>query len=197
MKIIWIVLIQFLVGCTVTQPHISQYTLAPKIQKVDYSGLSCKEKSLKVGKVFSSNTLMSKKMKYIQSTYKASAFTQSQWERTPSRAISDELVKSIRSSSLFDNISNYKSRSKTELILETYVEKFMQYFDEEGEKSYVKVVLTFNLLNAKNSSSVAHATFSSKIDVEDLDAHGGVVALNEGLSSVSLQTNNWLNGVCK
>ncbi|MDF1882696.1 membrane integrity-associated transporter subunit PqiC [Sulfurimonas sp. SAG-AH-194-C21] len=197
MKMIWIVLIVFIGGCSVSKPHVSEYTLAPQIQSQEYVSQSCKEKSLKIGQVFSSNSLMSQKMKYIESEYKEAAFTQSEWARTPNRAISDVLVKSIRSSDIFGNISSFKSRTKTDLLLETNIETFMQYFAKGNEASYVQVVVTLNLLNTKDSKSVSHATFNAKVDSKSVDAYGGVVALNGALSKVLFETNNWLDGVCR
>ncbi|RUM64567.1 MAG: hypothetical protein DSZ04_02085 [Sulfurimonas sp.] len=197
MKIVLIFLTLFFSACTTIQPHVSEYRLAPNIQEQEYMAKQCRDKSLKVGQVFSSNTLMSQKMKYIQAEYQESVFTQSKWARTPNKAISDALVKSIRSSALFFNTSTYKSRTKADLLLEADVEKFIQYFKQENEKSYVEVVLTFNLLNTNNSKSLSHSTFTAKIDAGSLDAKGGVIALNLGLSRVLYETNIWLNGVCK
>ena len=73
----------------------------------------------------------------------------------------------------------------------------MQYFEQENEKSYVEVVVTFNLLNTKNSKSLSHSTFSARVDTGSADAQGGVIALNLGLSKVLYETNIWLNGVCR
>lgn len=197
MKTVWIILIIFLAGCTVTKPHISEYTLAPMLQNKDYLSKMCKEKSLKIGQVFSSNSLMSHEMKYITGDYQESVFTQSEWARSPNRLISDELIKGIRSSGLFFNVSSFKSREKTDLLLETHVEKFIQYFDKDSEKSYVEVLITLNLIDIKKSKSISHATFNSKLDTLSIDAKGGVVALNSVLSIVLLKTNDWLEDVCK
>ncbi len=197
MKIVLMFLTLFMSACTVTQPHISEYTLAPEVDVREHMAKQCRPRSLKVGQVFSSNVLMSQKMKYIQAEYQESSFTQSVWARTPNKAISDALVKSIRSSALFANTNTYKSRIKTDLLLETHVEKFMQYFEQENEKSYVEVALTLNLLSTKDSKSLSHATFSTRVDAESVDAKGGVIALNKALARVLLETNIWLNGVCK
>lgn len=196
-KMILIVIAFFFVACTVAKPHVTEYTIAPKIQKQEYTAKLCKEKSLKVGQIFSSNTLMSQKMKYIEQEYKEAAFTQSEWARTPSRAISDALVKSLRSSELFANTSSYKSRSKTDLLLETHLENFIQYFKDDNKKSYVQVTLTFNLLDVKESKSISHKTLNTQVETESIDADGGVVALNKALEKVLLDTNSWLNGVCQ
>lgn len=197
MKIIWIVFIFLLAGCTVTQPHITEYTLAPLIDKQEYSAIACREKTLKVGQVFSSKALMSQNMKYTQEKYNESVFNQSAWARTPNRAISDSLVKSIRASELFLNVSSFKSRVKTDLLLETHVEELMQYFNVQEEKSYVALVFTFNLMERKSLKSVAHKTFSIKVDATSMDAKAGVIALNSALSEIFIKTNIWLNGVCK
>lgn len=196
-KMILIAVALFFTACTVAKPHVTEYTIAPKIQEQEYLAKSCREKSLKVGQIFSSNSLMLQKMKYIEGEYKEAEFTQSKWARTPNRAISDALVKSIRANNLFESVSSYKSRSKTDLLLETTLESFIQYFKDENKKSYVEIRLALNLINTKESKSIAHETFNVRVDTKSLDAQGGAIALNRALVEVLLNTNNWLDGVCR
>lgn len=197
MKLVWIVSIAFLSACTVTQPHIAEFVLSPKIVPKIYEAKKCQKQSIKVGQVFSANSMLTKKMKYIQSEYEESTFTQSQWARTPNRAISDELLKSIRSSGLFKDVSSFKSRAKTDLLLETHVENFMQYFLDENKSSYVEVVLNLNILEVKSGKSIAHTTVNIRVNSDSVDAKGGVIALNKALGEALLKTNEWLAGVCK
>jgi len=197
MKIALIMSTLFFIGCTTTQPHMAEYVLAPKIEKRNYESKKCHDRSIKIGQVFSAKALRTKKMKYIQDELQEDTFTQSQWSRTPSHAISDALLISIRSSGLFEDVSSFRSKAKTDLLLETHVEKFIQYFEDTNEKSYVEVVMTLNLLETKSAKSIGHTTVSTKVQSSSVDAKGGVVALNKALQKSLLEVNSWLNGACQ
>lgn len=197
MKVIFIAIVLFFAGCTVTQPYVTAYRITPNVKQKEYRATSCKHKSLKIGQLFSSNSLMSRDMRYVEGRFKEFTFTQSQWASNPNKAISAQLVKSIRDTKLFANVSSYKSRSRADLLLETNVEKFMQYFTQESKKSYVKVVLNLNLLDVQSGKSIANITVEKKLDEMNADAQSGVIALNRGLGDTLFQTNEWLASVCK
>ena len=187
----------FMTACTVTQPHVTEYILSPKINTTPYKAKSCQESSLKVGQIFSPKSLMTKKMKYIENEYEEASFSQSEWARTPNRAILDVLIKSIRISKIFSDVSSFHSRVSTDMLLETHIEKFIQYFEKNNQKSYVEIVVTYNLIDIISAKSIAHTTISVQVDSTDVNAKSGVVALNEALSQTLEKTNQWLAGICK
>ena len=195
-RLMFTVLLLF-AGCTVTKPHINEYKISPRAVTTTFSSKACSGKSLKIGQVFSSNTLMSTKMKYGKDEYKEFSFTESEWAQSPNKAISSELVKSVRNSKLFGNVNGFRSRSSSDFILESDAEEFMQYFSENDTKSYARIVTSMTLLDSKTGLVIAEATFKKQVKVQTLDSNGGVKALNEALSDVLSQTNEWLNGVCK
>jgi len=194
-----LLLLSFLIfsGCSVTHAPIAEYRIAPTTHILPLNAQMCKDKSLKVAQVFSSTSLMSQKMKYAQDDYKEFSFSESEWAASPNKAITKELVKSVRGSELFSNVTSFKSRSRSDLILETSVEDFIQYFSANNEKSYVNVVMSMALIDAKSSKSIETKTFTKKVDVEFINAYGGVDALNSALGSVLLEHSKWLESICK
>lgn len=197
MKFIIIILGLFFVGCTVTKPHISEYRIVSVMKPVSYDSKSCKKQSLKIGQVFSSNSLMSQKMKYLENDFKEYAFTESEWAQSPNRAVGNELVKSIRDSGLFFSVNNSNSRTNSDLILETSIDEFVQHFVEKEKKSFVKVVMSMTLIDAKTGTSISSTVINKSLDTQSYDAVGGVKALNSALSDALVQSNHWLNEVCQ
>ena len=194
-----LLLLSFLIftGCSVTHAPIAEYRIAPEVKVAQHSAKSCKDKSLKVGQVFSASSLMSKKMKYAQDDYKEFSFSESEWAISPNKAITKAIVKSVRSSNIFSNVTSFKSRSDSDMILETSVEDFMQYFTKENKKSYVNVVMSMTLIDAKSSKSVATKTFTKRVDVKSINAYGGVDALNSAFGTILQEQNLWLESSCK
>jgi len=194
-----LLLLTFLIftGCSVTNPPIAEYRISPQVKSTNYNTSSCKNKSLKISQVFTSSSLMSKKMKYAQDDYKEFSFSESEWAVSPSKAITKELVKSVRETELFSNVSSFKSRSRSDMILETSVEDFMQYFSDSSKKSHVNIVISMTLIDTKSSKSVQTKTFTKKVDVDSINAYGGVEALNSAFGTVLEEHSEWLASVCK
>ena len=140
---------------------------------------------------------MSQKMRYVQGDYKEFSFTKSEWTQSPNASISDELLKSIRDTEIFKSVNSYKSRSKSNLILETNVEDFMQYFSEDSKTSYVNIELSVTLIDAMELSPISSTTFTKRVNVKSVNAKGGVEALNKALSELLVDVNNWLELECK
>ena len=197
-KTIVSILMMFVVtGCTVVKPHISEYRINTTLQSHRVDKGQCSDKSLKVAKAFSSNILMSVDMNYAIGEYKSDVFTQSQWAQTPNRAITAQILKMLQGAKLFKTVQISKSRSKNGLILETNIEDFMQYFSVEKNSSITKVVISSTLIDAKTNSVLQSKTFSNTTKVKSLNAEGGVIALNAGLSKVLTMQREWLGEVCK
>ena len=198
MRYILVILAFFLfLGCSTTLPPKSEYRLSPDIAIKKLSADSCKDKSLKVAQAFSTSTLMSRDMSYGLGNSKQYIYSESQWASTPNRAITAEFLKLLRDSKLFKSVQISKSRSKNDFILEINIEDFMQYFNKQSSASFAKISISLTLIDAKTNKVFATQTFRTKLDVETLDANGGVSGLNRALSEVLSQSNIWIAGVCK
>jgi cholesterol transport system auxiliary component len=195
--ILSLLLLLLLNGCTVAQPPISEYRIVAQINESGFDAQSCKDKSLKISQAFSANSLMSQKMKYAQDEYGEYAFSESEWSRTPNGAITEEITKSVRASKLFKSVQGYKSRAKSDYILENNIEEFIQYFSNDAKSSYSSVIITMSLVDTKSGETLDTHTMSKTYAVKEMNAQGGVKALNEALSDVLQQSNIWLNEVCK
>ncbi len=198
MKYILIILALVLQGClsTTVAPKI-EYRINPNTQSKELQGDGCKDKSLKIAQAFSSNSLLSQNMYYGQGEMRRHIYSASKWSRTPNRAITSEFLKLIRDSKLFKSVQTAKSRSRSDIILEINIEDFMQYFNENSNKSYVNIIVNLSFIKAKGNSVFQSKTFKTTVDVEVLDASGGVNGLNKALAKVLLDTNEWFSEVCK
>ena len=190
-------IILIVTGCTAVKPHISEYRINPTLKPSNIEQSQCNDKSLKVARAFSSNSLMLIDMNYGIGEYKSDVFTQSQWSQTPNRAITAQILQMLQESKLFKSVQIANSRSKSGLILETNIEDFMQYFSIDQKKSFVNVKIDNTLLDAKTNAVLDSKTFVKSIAVESLNAEGGVIALNAALSEVLMMQREWLGEVCK
>ncbi|QOY52586.1 ABC-type transport auxiliary lipoprotein family protein [Candidatus Sulfurimonas baltica] len=198
MKLIFIIAsLLLLSGCTTTKPSITEYRLVSKnMSKNTKAAYSCSDKSLKVSQAFSPSMLMSLKMHYAQDENKIFFYSESEWSETPNNAITLQIYEKVRSSNLFENVQISKSRSNGELILETNIEDFMQYYTADLKKSYANVVISLTLIDSKTREVISAKTFESKVYSTTLNADGGVEALSNALEKVLQQSLEWLNGAC-
>ncbi len=183
-------------GCSITKPAITEYKLSLKDFTSKSYTKSCKDKSLKVSSAFSSNSLTTLEMKYMQDKHKIYAYSESRWNNSPNQEISSQVLCAIRDAKLFSSVQNSKSRSKSDLILEINVQDFMQYYNDDLSKSYVNIVMCFTLLDANTNKTIITKNFSAKKDVKNLDAAGGVEALDSVLGEIISQGLDFLDGAC-
>ncbi|RLA73507.1 MAG: hypothetical protein DRG78_22480 [Epsilonproteobacteria bacterium] len=184
-------------GCSTTKPPVTEYKIVLKALDLKSDSVGCRGKSLKISKAFSSSSLMSLQMKYVEDKHKIYEYSQAQWIDTPNQEISSQVVRSIRDSELFKSTQNVKSRSRSDLVLEISIEDFMQYYSKNLDSSYSSVAINFSLIDARTSEVVATKTIESNVDASSLDAAGGVRALDIALSGVLSQNIEFLNEVCK
>lgn len=184
-------------ACSINKPAVAEFRINTNLILSDENAQMCLDKSIKVAQAFSSNSIMSIKMNYAQGPNKQFVYSQSQWADAPNRAITSEVERLLKESKFFKSVQTSKSRSNNDLILEISIEDFMQYFNAESTESYAIVALSMSLLDATTNSVVASNSFKSRVQVKQLDAEGGVEALNSALEELLAQTYHWFVGVCK
>ncbi len=198
MKLLSIAIIVFLlIGCSTTTPVVSEYRINVELTPSVFTQTGCKEQSLKIAQAFSSTSLMTQNMNYGQGSHRQYKFTQSQWAESPNRAISAEILESIKSTELFKNVQISKSRTANGLLLETNIEDFMQYFSDDEKESYVHARINLTLIDSKTSEVLATKTFDSRVDVQSLNADDGVINLNIALKNILEESAQWFGEVCK
>ena len=184
-------------ACSFKEPYKKQYTLDVQTEAPTQRGMMCQDKSLKVSQAFSSNRLMDRQMSYIEGAYREYAFSESEWAQSPNSIITQKLISSIRQSGLFKSVEGYKSRSKSDYLLESTIEEFVQYYSEDAKHSYVKAVMHFVLIDAKSSEVISSKSLSKKIELQSLKADEGVSALSKALSEIFKEKNIWLSEECR
>jgi cholesterol transport system auxiliary component len=197
MRTILIILAIFFSGCTTVKSPVTEYSVVTKDVKKENVSASCVNKSLKIAQAFSSNSLMSLNMDYTQEPNRVFSYSQAQWLESPNSLVTSELLRNIGNSGLFSSVHSSKSRVKTDVILETNIEEFMQFYTQDMKKSFVHVGFSLTLIDAKSNSVIKSQHFSSKFDTKTLDAQGGVEATQNALSEIIFQNIDWLSGVCK
>jgi len=184
-------------GCSTKSAPIVEYNLDSKLGIEPLEKTKCINNSLQVALPFSQKSLESQQMSYRVGLSKEYAYNQSLWTQAPTKSIAQQLVETLSKSKIFKTVQLYKSRAKTDYLLETDVEDFMQYFSKDEQSSYGVVTLRFTLIDRKNATVIETARFSTQVDVKQLNAEGGVDALSEALSKVLVQNVEWLHKVCR
>ena len=200
MKYVYImVLVLFVSGCSVVkQPPVTKYAIELAVPLDEQKASDgCLSRSLKVAQVFSPTIFMSDDMQYREGKNKQYAYSQSEWFESPNRALTTEFTEALREVKIFKNVQGFKSEGRTDWLLEITLEDFMQYFDKDIAKSYVKVKYNLTFIDTKTSKVIASKTFERTHDAATLDASGGVIALNEALREAFVESMNWINEICR
>ncbi|MDD2652671.1 MAG: ABC-type transport auxiliary lipoprotein family protein [Sulfurimonas sp.] len=184
-------------GCTTLKPTVAEYRMGVKEDVVKSSAKGCAAKSLKVAQAFSTASLLSLQMEYAETGGKVFAYSQSQWQESPNSFITSQLFGSVRDFELFGSVHSFGSRVKTDLILETNIEEFMQFYAPDMNSSYVNVLISLTLIDTKTSTVIATKTFRSKVKTKTADASGGVEAYREALAEIVANKRVWLEESCR
>jgi ABC-type uncharacterized transport system auxiliary subunit len=195
MRYIYSFLVLFLAGCSITTtlPPVTEYDVdvTPQQTKVKVA----KHATLKVLMVVDKTKYLQKQMYYKVGSNSEYPYTQTRWAPPPSKLIALAIVQSLRQKGVFSNVVVAKSRAKSDYLLEVSVEDFQQYFTKDETKSWVKLSLHYNLIDLSTSQVVASHTFYAQKDVTQLNAQGGVEALQELLNGVMQESGVWLERV--
>lgn len=195
-NLVFLMLVFILSACSITKPAMSEYRIASNVKINTLDSNSCKEKSLKVAHAFSSKSLMADSMKYVVAEHKEYAYNESKWAQSPNASITQLLVKTIRDAEIFSSVESFKSRSRSDFILESNIDEFMQYFSKDEKESLVKVSISLSLINSKTGLVMNTKRFTKTIKTKTADANGGVEALNEAVVEIMQSITIWLSKEC-
>jgi len=190
-------LVFIFLGCSTKVPMVTKYKIDSEINTKKIQDSKCSKESLKVLQSFSSSMLMSKKMYYVEDNNKIYPYSEAMWADSPNKIVSEHLFEMLRESNLFNVVINSKSRIKTSWLLESKVEDFMQYYENDLSSSYVKVTVDLTLIDSKTSQVVATNVFISKIKVDTLNAQGGVEAFSTALNEILNDSSLWIYKQCQ
>jgi cholesterol transport system auxiliary component len=194
------ILVSFLfifTGCSTTVPVVTKYKISSNSNLKAQDDSSCKKKSVKVTSALASSSLMSKDMSYVKGGVKVFKYSESAWLNNPNRSVSRELINMLREIGIYKSVQESTSRSRADLIVESTLEEFMQYYSDDLKISYALVEINFSVIDSKTSNVISTKKFSSKVDIKTLDAQGGVDGLNLALKNILDESSKWFIGVCK
>jgi cholesterol transport system auxiliary component len=187
----------FFSACSTTVPVVTKYKISTDLTLDVQNTSSCKQKNVKVSSSLASTSLMSKDMSYVKGTSKVFKYSESAWLNNPNRSVSRELINMLREIDIYKSVQNSTSRSMADLIIESTLEEFIQYYSDDFKNSYALVEINFSIIDSKTSDVVDTKKFSSKVDIKSLDAQGGVDGLNLALKNILYESSKWFAGVCK
>ena len=198
MKYLFLIVVTLIfIGCSNTIPPKVEYRINSQIQGEPFAQSGCIDKSLKIARAFSSNTLRSQDMSYRVGDSKQYTYSEALWSVTPNKAVTFEFLSLVRDSQLFKSVQTSKSRSSSDIILELNIEDFMQYFNDDSTSSYVNTVINLSLINVQTNTVFATQTFRKKVVVNELNSNAGVNALNIALQEILKESSIWLGRICK
>ena len=196
-KLLIMALLLLFGACSSPRPALQEYIVTPKVLVVPSKTGKYREKIVKVASVYAEEDLHSNNMFYVEDGMKKFAYSSSEWATSPQQFIHEEIMKTLEETKVFSFVQLPNSKVESDFILETRLNDFTQYFEDNDKKSYVVVSITFTLVNSKKHTIVVSKSFSSKVVVNSLNAEGGVKALSVALKEVLSNASIWIVKVAK
>ena len=179
-KYILLSLILFFSGCTLIQQPKKVILTNYSLQTQENKQYNTSKTTLLVNKPKVSKGFNTKELIYNQEAYKFETYAKSRWIELPSSMIKTELLDSLESSNIFNNVIDIYSHAATEYILESSFSKI--YHKIEGKKSFAIVKANFRLIY--KSRVVKSMTFNKKVLCEVNTPYGYVKALNQAFDEI-------------
>jgi len=179
-------------ACSSVTPAAQEYVISPSLHVAQTQQSKYGTATVKVANIYAQNSLQSRNMYYVEDNLKRFPYTKSQWALSPKSMIHTEVMKMLSATKAFAFVQTPKSKVEAAYVLETKVNDFTQYFQENDSKSYVVVSMTFTLVDAKKHTIVDSKTFEAKVATHKLNAVGGVYAFNSALGEVLDDASAWI-----
>jgi len=187
-----ILMIIFLNACSSkTHKAMDIYTLKYNAIPSTKPLIATSNKTLKIIQPQSSKEIQKKKILYAKTLQQRETYAYSRWSDTPNRMLEDFLVAYLNQTALFKVVIPHTSQVAPAWLLESNIEDFYQYFDEEN-RAFAIVKIRFFLMDKKDKSLISQYYFSAKIPSSPLDAKGGVLAFNLAMQQVATELQLWL-----
>jgi len=198
MKYFSLVFLVFLFGgCSIKVPAVTSYKIDTKVKTKRIMTNGCKKSSIKVAKAFAPTYLSMTDMFYVVDGQKQLSYNSSKWAISPKSMVTQEFEKLLRDSNFYGVVTSYKSRAKTDFVVEVSIDEFMQHFSKDLKRTYGVVTLTLNIINTKTLKVVSSKHFTYRVDTNSLDADGGVDSLKIALSEVLSEVNDYFIENCR
>ena len=194
-KIVLIYIALFLSACVSPSPAPQEFIMMPNLKLNAVKAQNRVLKTIKIENSYSDIIFKSANMYYVENKEKQFSFSKSKWALPLNNMINENIIKMVRDLKLFQFVQSAKSKTKSDFILESNINDFKQYFENKDSKSYVNASITFTLIDNKSHEILANKTFQSKVDVDTLNAVGGVKALKLSLNNILVDSSLWLSEV--
>ncbi len=194
-----ILILSVFLGCTSKVPMATKYKMSvnPQEETINMKNSQCSSQSLKVMQTFSSFMLMSSDMYYVVDSNKVFPYSESQWAIAPNKIVSSKIYEMLRDTNLFKTVQSSKSRTDASWLVESKLEDFMQYYENNNTESYVKISINLTIIDNASSKVIASKVFKVKAKTKTMNAEGGVLALDKALSELLKQSASWFIEECK
>ena len=192
MRYISLILFILFSGCSTTHPPVVTYKVNPQIKTNTKITIKYPTATLKVSKTFVDHSLRGVKIRYMDANQKEYSYNNSRYAQELNLAITNSIIKTLKDAKIFKNVVSYKSKAKAQLYLEVNLYEFMQYFDKDEKKSYVKIDIALDLIDNKTLKIIKSKRFKKQKDTNSADAYGGIEALNETLAKIEKEIIIWL-----
>jgi len=194
-KIVLICIGLFLSACVSPRPAQQEFIMMPNLNLNAVKVQNRVLKTIKIENSYSDTVFKSANMYYVENREKQFSFSKSKWALPLSSMINENILQMVQDLKLFQFVQSAKSKTKSDFILESNINDFKQYFENKNSKSYANASITFTLIDSNSHEILASKTFQSKVDVDTLNAAGGVKALQKSLNNILVSASLWLSEV--
>ncbi|MDD3813151.1 MAG: ABC-type transport auxiliary lipoprotein family protein [Desulfocapsaceae bacterium] len=151
---------------------------------------------IQIAPVRGSDAFSSKDILYTDKRQRQHSYAYSRWRDAPVKSMQAVFEETLEKSGLFRAVLPPTSASRADLLLESTLFEFGQFFAEDGSSKGV-VRMRFHLVDNVSKKVVAGKELVAMMEVDAADASGAAAAMNQAALSVARSLVVWLRDVTK
>jgi len=187
--IILLIFLIFLNACAIKEDKTRNLSLRSDEKSFEFS-TTPSNKSLKILNPYALNSLNSNQILYVQDGI-VRAYAYHFWQDTPLNLCRFVFLNKLEQSKIFTALSTQNSTLKSDFVLESRLDNFEELIIKKQKFAFIS--LSFNLIDTKTNSLIAHKKISSKININKDDIDTILNAFDTAINSVGNELVLWLN----
>lgn len=181
-------------GCSLqtTVPPMAKYQLDMPLEKTEHVKGPYSDKIVRMEQLESSTMLSGRMIVYTADNGQSYSYTKARWMESINRQLSNLMMRSLSKSGIFKDVIAYRSKAKSDYLLETGVYDFSQKVHDDGT-SEVHLMIKVRLVDRYSRKVLSSRTFEYTETGLQGNVEGAIKGYNQLVQKYLKALNSWLS----
>ena len=171
---------------------MAKYQLDMPLEKTEHVKGPYSDKIVRMEQLESSTMLSGRMIVYTADNGQSYSYTKARWMESINRQLSNLMMRSLSKSGIFKDVIAYRSKAKSDYLLETGVYDFSQKVHDDGT-SEVHLMIKVRLVDRYSRKVLSSRTFEYTETGLQGNVEGAIKGYNQLVQKYLKALNSWLS----